>query len=754
MPLSQGQVLHNRYRIVKLLGQGGFGAVYHAWDLQLSGPCALKENFDVSPAARNQFSREASLLYNLRHSGLPKVIDHFVLPGQGQYLVMEYIEGQDMQSLVDASKATGQSSTGLPESQVVPWILQVCDALEYLHQRKPAIIHRDIKPANIRITPEGQAVLVDFGIAKIYDAMTSTTVGARAITPGFSPVEQYGQGGTDTRSDIYALGATLYALLTGQTPPESIQRVAQDTLVSARVINPDIHSLTAAAIRKAMQLNPQDRYQSVADFATSLKATLPTAPVQAPPPVTIPSTVQIPIRRRSFRWAWLLFGLLLIAGLLAGAVFWGPTIIDQLAKATVEASPGALTGGAQRMDGDFNVAVAGFTVDGYPQNPELGTELAGGVASRLQDTYQAWKVDLDMKVWGPEQTGQLEGQTAETRAAAAEDLAGRIGADMVVYGVVDASGPAWQVTPEFYIYPESFSQGAEIAGPNELGKPFPVYGPSETEKQIDFNTKMAGRVEVLSRISLGLAYFSSKNYSQAIEQFQLAESLPGWEEYQGKYVLYILLGNAYLKSSESANRDRLASFQANDKDQESHFAQKTLDDLSKAETEFNQAWEANPGYARALVGLAGVYLGRAQLKFSISSNPADLDLEMLKLAEEYFQQALTAPIQPSHADIPARAHFGLGQVYLLQTLAGADLPIEAMIAEFQQVIDAYSDGANPRIRDITTEAHARLGYIYDKMMERKDEAAEEYRKAIELSYDAPDRRVIYEKRLEEIQSGK
>lgn len=216
MALNTGQILHSRYRIVKRLGEGGFGAVYRAWDINLNGPCAIKENFDASPAAYSQFAREASLLYNLRHPNLPRVIDHFSVPGQGQYLVMDYIDGEDLQHKID------QAAGPLPEAQAIKWILQVCEALIYLHSRTPPIIHRDIKPANVRITPDGTAMLVDFGIAKVYDPERRTTLGAQAVTPGYSPFEQYGQKSTDVRTDVYALGATLYAALTGQEPPESI----------------------------------------------------------------------------------------------------------------------------------------------------------------------------------------------------------------------------------------------------------------------------------------------------------------------------------------------------------------------------------------------------------------------------------------------------------------------------------------------------------------------------------------------------
>jgi len=238
LPHAAGHVINNRYRIVKLLGQGGFGAVYRAWDINLNRPCALKENLATDLEAARQFEREARLLANLNHPNLARVTDYFILAGQGQYLVMDLIDGQDLQSMLDSvqppTAPTGMlppvqgsspDAIGLSESQVLPWISQVCDALSYLHSQKPPVIHRDIKPANIRINSQGKAVLVDFGIAKLYDPQHQTTAGARAYTPGYSPPEQYGAGRTDARSDIYALGATTYSLLTGHRPPESIEIV-------------------------------------------------------------------------------------------------------------------------------------------------------------------------------------------------------------------------------------------------------------------------------------------------------------------------------------------------------------------------------------------------------------------------------------------------------------------------------------------------------------------------------------------------
>lgn len=267
MPLNTGQTLHNgRYRIVKLIGQGGFGAVYRAWDLTLKQPVALKENLEIGQEAQRQFEREATLMASLRHPNLPRVIDHFIIPGQGQYLVMDFVEGQNLEDLL------AQQGRPFTEQEIMPWFEQVCGALAYLHSLTPPIIHRDIKPQNIIITPASQAILVDFGISKIYDANSRTTIGAKAVTPGYSPPEQYGGGVTDSRADIYSLGSTLYFLLTNNHPPESVLRVAGNTpLTPPRQLNTCISSSMEQAILRATDVSTSRRFQSIAELQQSLK---------------------------------------------------------------------------------------------------------------------------------------------------------------------------------------------------------------------------------------------------------------------------------------------------------------------------------------------------------------------------------------------------------------------------------------------------------------------------------------------------
>lgn len=272
MYLQIGQMIHHdRYRIEALLGKGGMGAVYKAYDNSLHMNTAIKENLETSFEAQRQFEREANILAHLSHPNLPRVTDYFFIPDQGQYLVMDYVEGEDLESMT-------QRLGRLPEPEVLTWIGQISEALAYLHSQRPPIIHRDIKPSNIRIRPDGRAMLVDFGIAKIYDSHLATTIGAKAVTPGYSPPEQYGGGSTDTRSDIYALGATIFHLLTGQTPPDSLSRAINSaTMPPPRQVNPAISPQVEQIVLKAVEIPTERRYQNINELSSDLLLSRTTA---------------------------------------------------------------------------------------------------------------------------------------------------------------------------------------------------------------------------------------------------------------------------------------------------------------------------------------------------------------------------------------------------------------------------------------------------------------------------------------------
>ncbi len=264
--LRQGILLQDRYRILRPLGQGGMGAVYLARDRRLDKLCAVKETLDVSPQAQQQFSREARLLARLDHPHLPRVTDYFGQTGR-YYLVMDYVEGQDLDAWV---RARGP----VPLRQALAWADQVLDALGYLHGQSPAVIHRDVKPANVKVTPEGKAFLVDFGIAKEYRPGQHTVTGARALTPGFAPLEQYAaRGQTDARTDVYGLGATLYFLLTGVEPPGAVDRAAGRRLPAPSALNPSLRAVPGVdgVVTQALALQKDDRWATAREMRRVLR---------------------------------------------------------------------------------------------------------------------------------------------------------------------------------------------------------------------------------------------------------------------------------------------------------------------------------------------------------------------------------------------------------------------------------------------------------------------------------------------------
>jgi eukaryotic-like serine/threonine-protein kinase len=240
------------------------GSVYTAMDENLGMVVAVKENLFTTDEYSRQFRLEAVILANLRHPNLPRVSDHFTIEGQGQYLVMDFIEGEDLRERMERIGT-------LAEDEVITIGAAICDALSYLHSRKPPILHRDIKPGNVKITPDGHIVLVDFGLAKVLQGNEATTVGARAMTPGYSPPEQYGTGRTDPRTDIYSLGATLYAAITGVIPEDGLARAMDNLrLAPIRKRNPSTSRRLALAIERAMAVDSEDRYQTAEDFKRAL----------------------------------------------------------------------------------------------------------------------------------------------------------------------------------------------------------------------------------------------------------------------------------------------------------------------------------------------------------------------------------------------------------------------------------------------------------------------------------------------------
>jgi hypothetical protein len=272
--LTPETVLQGRYRIIRQLGQGGMGAVYEAIDERLDTTVALKETLFADERLRKQFEREARLLARMHHPALPRVSDHFS-EGDGQFLIMQYISGDDLAQMMKDKQGP------FPPDQVLTWGDQLLDALDYLHTQEPQIIHRDIKPQNLKLTPRGQIILLDFGLAKGETgggvSIITTSASIFGYTPNYAPLEQIQGLGTDTRSDIYALSATLYHLITGVKPPDALTRAASlvngqpDPLRPANEISSSIGPQVAAVLARAMSQNREQRYPTAAGMRAALK---------------------------------------------------------------------------------------------------------------------------------------------------------------------------------------------------------------------------------------------------------------------------------------------------------------------------------------------------------------------------------------------------------------------------------------------------------------------------------------------------
>lgn len=282
--ITPGTLLQNRYLVHEQVGQGGMGTVYRATDERFGSIVALKETCFTDPNLRRAFEREAALLNRLRHAALPRVSDHFD-EGERQFLVMEFVEGCD---LAERLETQGEA---FPVANVLAWADELLDALEYLHAQEPAVIHRDIKPQNLKLNARGSVVLLDFGLAKNTPAHLSRVTVTGSVfgySRNYAPLEQMHGTGTDPRSDLYALGATLYHLVTGVVPPDAITRATAvlnsqaDPLPPADEMHAQVTPALADWLSVAMRQNAAGRFPSAAEMRRALTEVVSGAYVVAP----------------------------------------------------------------------------------------------------------------------------------------------------------------------------------------------------------------------------------------------------------------------------------------------------------------------------------------------------------------------------------------------------------------------------------------------------------------------------------------
>ncbi len=271
--LPAGVVLQERYKVLAIQGVGGMGAVYRARDLRFSAVTkivAVKEMSNVAPDPRlrrigiQNFEREANILASLSHPAIPKIFDYFT-EGQRSYLILEFIQGQNLEELLD------QRRQPFSQEEAVDWALQACDVLTYLHSHQPPVIFRDMKPGNLILRPDGRIMVIDFGIAKVFEhGERGTMIG----TEGYSPPEQY-RGVAEPRGDLYALGATLHHLLTGRDP-----RLEPPFTFHERPLHPFNDKVSPAleqVIMKALSYDVQERFKSATEMAQALSQAMPKA---------------------------------------------------------------------------------------------------------------------------------------------------------------------------------------------------------------------------------------------------------------------------------------------------------------------------------------------------------------------------------------------------------------------------------------------------------------------------------------------
>ncbi|HEX8289041.1 MAG TPA: serine/threonine-protein kinase [Pyrinomonadaceae bacterium] len=291
-----GTVLQDRYLIEEKIGAGGMGAVYRAIDQRFGSAVAIKETFYKDEELGDAFEREARLLNSLFHPVLPHVSDYFS-ENNGHFLVMQFIEGEDL-------FVTLKRDGAFPVQDVVRWTDSLLDALDYLHSQDPPIIHRDIKPQNLKVTPRSDVILLDFGLAKLNSQDTLGALSVFGYSKTYSPLEQIQGTGTDVRSDIFALGATAYHLLTGKPPIDVLARASAivagnaDPLQLASDINENVPVAIAVILKSALALNPAQRFVSANAMRLALQHAVNSDLTENVEELTSPMSVAAPLENQ------------------------------------------------------------------------------------------------------------------------------------------------------------------------------------------------------------------------------------------------------------------------------------------------------------------------------------------------------------------------------------------------------------------------------------------------------------------------
>jgi serine/threonine protein kinase len=289
-----GKTLSGRYQIEELIGQGGMSSVFKANDPNLKRVVAIKiihEHLSSDPGFVSRFEEEAAAVAHLRHPNIVQVHDFNNEDGV-YYMVMEFIPGETLQRHL---KRLNQADRSMPLEDVVEYMASICEASDYAHDR--GLIHRDIKPANIMLSVHKQAILMDFGIARIVGGQQHTATGAVVGTAQYMSPEQIKGEQLDRRSDIYSLGVSLFEMVSGHPPFEADSAMTlmmmhiNDPIPDIREINPDVPLELVAVINKALEKSKENRYQTAGEMAAALNAVTGQPAIIPPPPPALDATL-------------------------------------------------------------------------------------------------------------------------------------------------------------------------------------------------------------------------------------------------------------------------------------------------------------------------------------------------------------------------------------------------------------------------------------------------------------------------------
>jgi tetratricopeptide (TPR) repeat protein len=366
------------------------------------------------------------------------------------------------------------------------------------------------------------------------------------------------------------------------------------------------------------------------------------------------------------------------------------------------------------MQGEFNIAIASFVVvdeNGREVKSQDGIQVANFLFQRIQTHFDELDFqNIQWEIRSPAETGAIHGNSPDERFRAANKLAQRINAHIIIYGVITDAGENSHLTPEFFVSYTGFQEAGEILGPYALGTPLLVTLPFDSKNAQDIeNPALSARANALSLLTIGLAYYSNDDFQTATNYFSRAEDTKGWIDSAGKDVVYILLGNTYVRM---ASRDKAPGY------------------LSSAQDAYEKALAIDPGYLRASIGQANVLYLDA---LGDPANPSfdSVDQNKLDAAQALFEAALNNSDPPVGINVSAKSNFGLGQIFLVKAQILQDSWVEQARKEFEAVVQEYEAG-NKTIVYYASHSYARLGLI-EWQKANVDASAQFYREAINIA---------------------